>query len=205
MRTCSLITLLILVFVPLASAQESAGEVARLRGTAQATSAETTRPLSAGAAILVGDTIETKEETRVEIRFLDGTLLKLGDNSRITVNEYVYDPDRSLGRMFVDLFTGVFRVIAGADTIFPQDAFLVQTPVASIGIRGTDFWGQQSAEQLQVALLDDSAIVISNGAGSVVLENPLETTIVTSNTDAPNPPFTLTPEQLQAAAATVDF
>ena len=205
MRTCSIIALLSFAVAPLVSAQESAGEVARLRGTAQATSAEQTRPLTTGATVLVGDTIETEDRTRVEIRFLDGTLLKLGDNSRITVNQYVYDPDRSLGRLFLDLVTGVFRVISGADTVFQQDAFLVQTPVASIGIRGTDFWGRQSAAQLQVALLDESAIVISNGAGSVVLENALETTIVTSATEAPSPPFALTPEQLEAAAATVDF
>lgn len=188
-----------------ALAQQTAGEVARFRGTAEALSGAAARPLAAGSPILVGDTIQTGEETRAEIRFLDGTLLRLGDNSGVTVTEFLYDSDRSLGRMALDLAAGVFRTITSSSTIFQQDAFLVTTPTASIGIRGTDFWGQQSAERLQVALLDDSVVVVSNASGSIVLSEPLQTTIVTSSTDAPSAAVTLTDEQLRAAAATVEF
>ncbi|MBT3396132.1 MAG: hypothetical protein HN423_03000 [Alphaproteobacteria bacterium] len=72
----------------------------------------------------------------LQIEFIDGTIFQLGEDARMVLDELVYDPVTGDGNLAVSLLEGVFRIVSGA---IPAGNFLVTTPVATIGIRGTDF------------------------------------------------------------------
>jgi hypothetical protein len=78
--------------------------------------------------------IETHEESATEILFLDETTISLGPDSSIVLDEFVYDPDPTASSFVVTVTEGAMRFTSG---VLPSDAYKIQTPVATIGIRGT--------------------------------------------------------------------
>ncbi|MFQ5971745.1 MAG: FecR domain-containing protein [Alphaproteobacteria bacterium] len=201
----ALVVLTLSIPAPGAEAQTIAGSVARLRGDAEASQGDATRRLAIGATIFVGDEIATGSNTRLELRMIDGTVVTLGDDTQLTIDEFLYNAETEEGRGVFGIATGVFRAITGAITKLREPELTVNTPVATIGIRGTDFWGDQKADRLQLALLSGGPITVENAAGRLELVAQKELTVVTSQDAPPSETVILTDEQLQAAAATVAF
>lgn len=185
-----------------ALADDEAGTVSRMRGTATAQSPAETRPLATGDAVYVGDRIKTGADSRLELTLLDGAVMTLGDNSSLLIDQYLVSASGS-GSGSLNVLGGVFLAVTGALGKTPGADFNVTTPVATIGVRGTTFWGELQSDGLLVALLDGRAIVITNPAGQVVIDQVGVATQVTAPQQQPAPPFTLTPAQLDAARATV--
>jgi hypothetical protein len=78
--------------------------------------------------------IETFEESATELTFLDETTINLGPNSSIVLDEFVYDPDPSNSSFVMTVTLGALRFTSG---VLPGEAYKINTPVATIGIRGT--------------------------------------------------------------------
>ena len=68
------------------------------------------------------------------VKFVDDTILTLGGNSRLVVNELVYNPVSKDGKSVIKLGEGVFYYVSGK---LRRENITIETPVASIGIRGT--------------------------------------------------------------------
>ncbi len=187
------------------AAQDAIGAVTRVRGAALATQAGVSRPLAAGGAIFVADEITTGADTRLEMRLTDGTVVTLGDDTVIAVAAFAFDPASGRGNALLRVSAGVFRAVTGRLSKLSGNSFAVATPVATAGIRGTDFWGEQRADLLRLALLDAGPIVVTNDAGSVELAAPNLLTVVTARDVPPSAPVTLSPAQLAAAVATISF
>ena len=187
------------------AAQDAIGAVTRVRGAALATQAGVSRPLAAGGAIFVADEITTRADTRLEMRLTDGTVVTLGDDTVIAVAAFAFDPASGSGNALLRVSAGVFRAVTGRLSKLSGNRFAVATPVATAGIRGTDFWGEQRADLLRLALLDAGPIVVTNDAGSVELAAPNLLTVVTARDVPPSAPVTLSPAQLAAAVATISF
>lgn len=148
---------------------ESAGTVTRLKGEAQLTRAGKTVPLHAGDEVEEGDDVSTGQETRLEIYLNDKSSLTLGDGTSLVISEFVFDPDRRAGRASFKLLNGVMRMVSGEIARFRNENFVVRTPVASIGIRGTDFFGGFVDHKFRVVLISGTAIYVENDAGRVEL------------------------------------
>lgn len=187
------------------AAQDAIGAVTRVRGAALATQAGVSRPLAAGGAIFVADEITTRADTRLEMRLTDGTVVTLGDDTVIAVAAFAFDPASGSGNALLRVSAGVFRAVTGRLSKLSGNRFAVATPVATAGIRGTDFWGEQRADLLRLALLDAGPIVVTNDAGSVELAAPNLLTVVTARDVPPSAPVMLSPAQLAAAVATISF
>lgn len=112
------------------------GSVVTLNGTAWAMTAEGDRVLQAGDPVYEGESVVTGKNANMEIRFLDGTLLGQGAESRVDLDEYVFDESDS-GLNF-QMVTGVMRMVSGKIAETNPEAFNISTPLASIGIRGTE-------------------------------------------------------------------
>lgn len=193
------------ILAPLeAQAQDVAGTITRLRGDAAAAQAGTSRALALGDPIFVADEITTGADTRLEMRLTDDTVVTLGDDTIVAVAVFTFDATTGRGNGLLRIAGGVFRAVTGRLTKLQGNSFAVATPVATAGIRGTDFWGNQQPDLLSLALLDDGPIVVQNAAGSVVLDARNLITVVTLG-QAPTAPVPLTPAQLQAAVGTVSF
>jgi len=98
-------------------------------------------PLAKGDAIAKGAVIVTEDDGRVEIRFEDNTILSQAENSRISIDDYVYDQDdASASRFLLNMAEGTLRTVTGKIAEQNPDEFTVKSPLATIGIRGTEFW-----------------------------------------------------------------
>jgi hypothetical protein len=180
---------------------ENIGQVDRARGATSAAQDDTLRPLTGGSAILFEDVLRTGAGSRLHVTFDDGTRLMMGDSSELAIDAMVYNPDRyAMGVM--RLTQGVFRMVTGQVNKMPGGTMTVITPMASIGVRGTDFWGQQSADQLLMALLDDGELTIVTEQGSVTLTEP-NTAVLIHEGLAIGPVFKLTAAQVKDAVATI--
>jgi hypothetical protein len=78
----------------------------------------------------------TAERGALEVTFLDGSRLSMGQNSRLTVDKYVYGGPGGAGEQSLRYTKGLFRFVSGS---IPKDKVKVETPTVTIGIRGTIF------------------------------------------------------------------
>lgn len=188
------------------AAQDPAGEVARLRGEAS----RGNDSLAVGSQVLVGDTIRSGPGARVEIRFLDESSLTLGENAEIVIDRFFFEARGS--RQSIEVLQGVFRFITGAVGKTAPDWVAVRTPVATIGIRGTDFIGGELTVGMPPGQshygfqLKDGAVDVVTPAGSVVLDETGEGTFLPLNRlAAPTEPNIWSPEAAAEADNAVAF
>lgn len=106
-------------------------------------------------AVVAEEVVETVARGALHIEFLDGTELRLGASSTVTLDSFVYDPVTSTGEFAIDLGAGVFRVITGS---LVKESYAITTPVAVIGVRGTDFI---------VEVIEDILVIITVLQGSL--------------------------------------
>ena len=117
---------------------ESIGSVVGLTGSAQAESSEGLRPLALGSPVHAGEVLTTGPGSNIEIGFTDGTVLAQGENARLALDEYVYNPqDSGASTMLLNMAQGTFRMVTGELAKANPEGVTIQSPLATIGIRGT--------------------------------------------------------------------
>jgi hypothetical protein len=112
------------------------GSVSRVQSQAQVGSLGA----AVGTPIHMGDALQTGPNARLEVTFVDGTRLTLGENARVVIDRYVYDPDRSVGAMALKSTRGALRFATGKIHEMNQKDVTVSTPAAALAVRGTEFW-----------------------------------------------------------------
>lgn len=171
-----------------AEVTEASGEVYAQRG------AEARRALGQGAAVYAGDRITTAEDSSVELRFSDNARFALGSRSEMNVGQYVYRPGDDTSIMQTDILKGVFRFVSGLIARRKPQAVKLNTPVATIGIRGTHVIGEVTPTSASIALMEPeeagrpTAIEVSNQYGSVVIDKPRYETVIPDAHSPPSPP-----------------
>ena len=88
-----------------------------------------------GDLVYQGDVVRTGSDGRVSINFADGTSFNLSNNANMVLNEFVYDPNGKSNSTLFNLSKGAFTFVAGK--IAKTGDMKVETPVATMGIRGT--------------------------------------------------------------------
>ncbi len=187
---------------PVTAADTSVGLVEKVEGYASMVRRNLVFPLGKKDRIFWQDVLETRGKARLHIKFVDDTTLWMGNDSKLTIDELVYEPKKK-GRALFTLSQGVFRMISGAINKVSDSSFTVRTPLATIGIRGTDFWGQQTDKKLTMALLDDGELVITTPQGSVTLTDPLSAVTIEAGKEIGDV-IQLTEEQVEQAKKTVE-
>ena len=123
------------------SAALAAGGVATVKtldGEATIIRGDQRMPAALGSTIEQNDAVETSATGSVGLLFEDDTQLSLGPNSRATIDEFVYNPDQS-GSFVAKLWKGTLGFITGKVGKTTPENVRVETPLATIGIRGTSF------------------------------------------------------------------
>jgi hypothetical protein len=90
--------------------------------------------LRIGARVLHNERIQTSASGTVQLLFIDKTTLSVGPSSTLVIDKFVYDPATGTGQMVTTLTKGALRFVGGQ--LSHQGAATVNTPVATIGIRG---------------------------------------------------------------------
>ena len=118
-----------------ASAGHVIGHVTKLTGTATAIRNGVSIILNNGDNVEKGDVVQSGSNSTLGITFIDGTVFGLSSNARMVLNEMVYDPNGSNNSSLLSLVAGTISFVAG-ETAKHGD-MKVDTPVATMGIRGT--------------------------------------------------------------------
>lgn len=135
--------------------------------------AGTARSLQSGSVIYDGDIINTGTNSMAQVRFDDGTLIRLKPNSQFRIDEYRFDKaSNSLTRVFYSLLKGGFRSVTSLISGKNKRAYRVNTAMATIGIHGTDYeadicssnCASGKAGNLELNV-HDGAIAVRNNAG----------------------------------------
>jgi Legume lectin domain/FecR protein len=118
-----------------ASVSHVIGHVTKLTGTATCIRNGVSIILNNGDNVEKGDVIQSGSTSTLGITFIDGTVFGLLSNARMVLNEMVYDPNGSNNSSLLSLVAGTITFVAG-ETAKHGD-MKVDTPVATMGIRGT--------------------------------------------------------------------
>jgi fibronectin-binding autotransporter adhesin len=111
------------------------GHVTKLQGSATAIRNGVSIILNMGDNVEKGDVVQSGSDSTLGVTFIDGTVFGLSSNARMVLNEMVYDPNGSNNSSLLSLVAGTITFVAG-ETAKHGD-MKIDTPVATMGIRGT--------------------------------------------------------------------
>lgn len=146
---------------------ETAGRVNFVSGDVAAVKPDNTRRMLArGDMVNSGERLETGGKARVQIRFTDGSFLALQPNTVFSLDTYQFNKDKpEQSTLVFNFLKGSMRAISGAIGHINRASYAIKTPTATIGIRGTDYAGIVSNNQLLLNVLG-GIVNLSNGMGS---------------------------------------
>ena len=151
------------------SSNPSAGKVIVSTGLFQAIKPDNSIiVLTRGNDFYTGDALATGKNSTAQIRFTDGTMMALNANSRIKINDYQFDKKVSSDKSIVTLVTGGFRALTGLISKENPSAYQVQTSVAVIGVRGTNYGAVLANGKLYTGVWK-GGISIKNDKGHILL------------------------------------
>ncbi|MFZ0396868.1 MAG: FecR family protein [Methyloceanibacter sp.] len=202
LRLCAVLFIIGLPLAANAADDPSAvGAVDRVENEARIVAGETVTPAKIGTPVHLRDELRTGPEGRLRVTFRDDTVLTLGEKASVVIDRYVYDPDRNVGETLIQTTKGAFLFASGRIKGLKQHNIAVSTPVADIGVRGTQFWGGP-LEKYGVVVLEGE-ITVSNQAGKVTLSGAGQGTDIPSPLDPPGEVKPWSPEKIARAVATV--
>jgi len=175
------------------------GEISELQGNGEILRLSEGNKLLAELAlgILSNDDVRTGNG-RMALTFLDDSVLKLTEHSKIIVDEYIYDPNPSKSKLSLRMASGTARFITGKLGKINKENISIQTPSANIAIRGTDFTTtvDEIGRSLIILLPNEDGtssgeITVQTAAGTEVLNKPFQATMVSVSEAPPTKPVTL--------------
>lgn len=152
-----------------------------------------------GVEVEMMDTIETLE-SRTGIVFLDDTKVNVTEHSKLKIDSFVYDPGSGKGKIGLKAALGTVRYASGKIAHNNRQNVNVQTPTASVAVRGTDFsmTVDEMGRSLVILLpakvngkLVVGAIDVTTDGGTVSMDKAFQGTFVSSSMAPPSPPVIL--------------
>lgn len=152
--------LFILLIFPWVAAAAPVGKITNLQGNVDITIADkAARIVITGDNVNVGDIVRTKSNSKIEITFNEGNILRLGENTRVGITEYL-SGEKQNSSIF-NLFRGKIQNIVKAISVASGGRYEVHTTTAVIGVRGTRFFVATISGQTDVAVLEGTVAATS--------------------------------------------
>jgi len=163
-----------------------------------------------GQTVEMADSIKT-QQGKVGITFEDNTKVQVNENSRLVIDDFVYDPKSNTGKLGAKIAIGTVRYASGQIAKKSPQNVALKTPTATISVRGTDFTATvEELGQSTIILLPmcpdnkpsrtksdiesncvTGQIQIETDAGIVILNQPFQATRVDSRNSPPRTPVIL--------------
>tara|TARA_A100001015_G_scaffold171869_1_gene191022 strand:- start:410 stop:985 length:576 start_codon:yes stop_codon:yes gene_type:complete len=139
--------------------------------------------LSNGSKIFFGDTVVSNINSNAQILFLDQTILTLGEDTELTIDEFIYDPNSHDGSFVSNVKSGTVKFITGQISKKNPENLEVKFPSGTLGARGTEFIVlAENKNESTVVLLGPGPenslgmipgnLILSDGISSVNITNP---------------------------------
>lgn len=166
-RSLSLVcSLLILAAFPAAAQPQPVARVAVSVGEARKVGASgQTEALQTGASLMPGDRVRTGPDAVAILVFADEGRISLRADSELWIRHYELDPSGARTRIELELVRGTVRQISGNAARSQPDRYRLNTPIAVIGVRGTDFLAKTTGDAVE-AFVHEGQIVLIPGAAS---------------------------------------
>ncbi|GAB0055871.1 hypothetical protein SIID45300_00169 [Candidatus Magnetaquicoccaceae bacterium FCR-1] len=153
-----------------AAQREPVGTVTQFKGLAYASFESVKRTLAEGATLFPGDQVVTGKETRLIMKMRDDAVIALGPESEFLVQEYRFEPEEAAGNGVVNMTKGMVRFTSGKLAKMKDQPFKVVTPVATLGVRGTEGFvrlgdGKGKDREIEVITLQKELLVWMEEAG----------------------------------------
>ncbi|MBT3400257.1 MAG: FecR domain-containing protein [Rhodospirillaceae bacterium] len=136
-----------------------------------------------GDPVFLGDTIETGPDSGLQIMLMDETIFTIGPDAALIIDEFVYDPETSAGKVTASVLKGAFRFVSGRVAKDEPRNMNVKTPVGTIGIRGTSAAGRVIPANPNDPNSEISADIVLLGPGVDNNANERAGRIIVSNAD----------------------
>ena len=119
--------------------QNTIGVVRNSAGKTTVTRGERVLPAAVGTKLLAGDTLSTGDDGSLGIILRDNSILSLGPGSSFVIQSFLFSPSEGKIGLLARLSKGTMAYISGLIGKLAPESVRFETPVASIGIRGTCF------------------------------------------------------------------
>src|SRR6056300_1477390 len=149
------------------------------------------------------DTVRTKNG-RTAIEFIDQTRVDVTENSKLVIDEFVYDPNTKTGSLSIKAGFGTVRYASGQIAKNSRQNVKISTPTAVVGVRGTDFsMTVDETGSSTIILLPSCTIIanervcvtgeisVENDVGIVIMNQAFQTTVVETRQSGPLKPLVL--------------
>jgi len=135
-----LISVFLMTFVTLAAASDGPiGSIKTTKGTASIVKQEKVILAKSGERIFEGDILRTGADGSLGVIFKDDTLLSLGPNSELAIDEFLFAPAQGKLSFVTRMLRGTAAYLSGIIAKLSPESVRFETPVGSVGIRGTKF------------------------------------------------------------------
>ena len=171
---------------------------------------KTTLTGAKGTGVEMNDAIKT-QQGKVGITFEDNTRVQVNENSKLVIDDFVYDAKSKSGKLGAKIALGTVRYASGQIAKNSPQNVALNTPTATIAVRGTDFTASVDEIGASTIILLPSCptdrktrtvkdielnckvgeISVETDAGFVILNQPFQATKVNSRSQAPSKPVTL--------------
>lgn len=187
-RVVTLAAILIAGSVPGSVAAEKLGEAAVIRNTVTgAPPSGDKRNLSVADPVYEAELITAAAGSHGELRLNDDSLVIVGENSSIALDDFVVS-ENGFSSATLNVAKGAFRFITGDS---PKGAFKIQTPLSTIGVRGTafDVYVDEASGNTRVVLFRGAVRVCTRGQSCLLATRSCDIIEVRSNSDIERIPF----------------
>lgn len=152
------------------------GRVVWIKGTLKAVMpSNEQRTLQKMSVIYLNDTLITDAQTQAQIVFTDNTLMTFRPDTKFYIDQYAFKPQNkkgSVGKYVMKLLEGGFRTITGLIAKRNPVDYQVNTPVATIGVRGTDYAVYLKNNELLVGFYQGMPCVTGKGTLCLSADKP---------------------------------
>lgn len=132
---------------PVAAAEESVGMVKTSKAPAFVVRQGQEMPAQAGMPVYAADRLKTGRDGSLGVTLKDDTLISSGPNSTLALERFAFNSSSHEGSMLLSVIKGTLSVISGLIVKANPEAARIRTPLATIGIRGTEFLVEVEGEE----------------------------------------------------------
>lgn len=164
--------------IPSVRAAEPIGDILFVHGTVEIIDTQgKTRLAEKGGQVFEGDRIISKDASSLQILMSDKGYFAVRPNSEITLDQYQFK-DTDTDKVQTSIIRGGLRSITGAIGQKNKKAFQLRTPVATIGIRGTDLTAFYISQQMASPALGEQGSYLAIKSGGGILQNSAGTQLL---------------------------
>ncbi len=185
------------------------GQVAESKGSSTIKRDKELYTGEVGLGLQMNDNIVTRKG-KLRLDFVDDTRVDVTENSRMTIDEFIYDPNTKTGALSMKATLGAVRYASGQIAKNSRQRVNIRTPSATINVRGTDFMmivDEIGGSMITLLPSCDSSglcvvgeIEVESDVGTVIMNQAFQTTIVAHSGAHPGPSIILDlPEDLLTA------